>query len=72
MIAVSNSIRDSIEIRKFSTNMKEVLSVDIERNLFPGKYITAAEAEKHNMKMPDRDDEDLWEKKINLDASILP
>ena len=49
MIAVANSIRETIEIRKFATNMQEVLSVDIDRTIFPGKYITAEEAKKHNL-----------------------
>ena len=59
MIAVSNSIRDTIEIRKFMTDMKEVLSVDIERQIIPGNHITEEEAQKHGLKMPDRDEDDL-------------
>ena len=49
MIAVANSIRETIEIRKFAINMKEVLSVDIDRKIIPGNYITEEEAKKHGL-----------------------
>ena len=40
MIAIANSIREVIEIRKFATQMEEVLSVEYEKSRFPGNYIT--------------------------------
>eukprot|EP00355_Strombidium_rassoulzadegani_P004219 CAMPEP_0168621676 /NCGR_PEP_ID=MMETSP0449_2-20121227/7833_1 /TAXON_ID=1082188 /ORGANISM="Strombidium rassoulzadegani, Strain ras09" /LENGTH=39 /DNA_ID= /DNA_START= /DNA_END= /DNA_ORIENTATION= len=35
--------------------MKEVLSVDYDKSRFPGNYITAEEAKKYGLKMPDVD-----------------
>ena len=57
MIAVAQSIREMIEIRKFAVNMKEVLSVEYDKSIFPGNYITAEEAQKYNLKMPEEHDE---------------
>ena len=57
MIAIANSIREVIEIRKFATQMEEVLSVEYEKSRFPGSYITQEEADTANLKMPDEHDE---------------
>ena len=57
MIAVANSIREMIEIRKFAVSMENVLSVEYDKSRFPGNYITKEEADKHNLKMPEEHDE---------------
>ena len=49
MIAVANTIREMIEIRKFATNMEEVLYVMVDDKKHPGKYITEEEREKHKL-----------------------
>ena len=43
MIAIANTIRELMEIRKFACNLEEVLYVSYQDNKFPGKYITARE-----------------------------
>ena len=53
MVAVANTIRDMIEIRKFAVQMEPVLSVEYDRSRFPGNYITREEAEKHDLKLPE-------------------
>ena len=50
MIAVANNIKELIEIRKFATQMEQVLKVEYEKSNFPGKYITEEERVKHNLK----------------------
>ena len=40
MIAVANTIREMIEIRKFAVQMESVLSVEYDKSRFPGNYIT--------------------------------
>ena len=57
MIAIANNIREMIEIRKFATQMEEVLSVEVDKSRSSGNYITREEAKKHNLKMPEQDDE---------------
>ena len=57
MIAVAQSIREMLEIRKFAVNMENVLSVEYDKSVFPGNYITAEEAKKHDLKMPEEHDE---------------
>ena len=58
MIAVANNIKELIEIRKFATQMEQVLKVEYEKSSFPGKYITEEEREKNNLKK-DEEKEDL-------------
>ena len=60
MIAVANSIKEVIEIRKFASNMEAVLSIDYDKTRFPGKYITEEEAKKHGLTIQEKDEhEDL-------------
>ena len=42
--------------------MENVLSVDYDKNRFPGNYITQEEADKHNLRLPENDSvyDDLW------------
>ena len=53
MIAVANNIKELIEIRKFATQMEQVLKVEYEKTSFPGKYITEAERKEHKLKDDD-------------------
>lgn len=50
MVALANSIRDLIEIRKFACQMEEVLFVSYDEHKFAGEYIT--EAERIKAKLP--------------------
>ena len=59
MIAVAQTIRDMIEIRKFAVQMEPVLSVEYDKSVFPGNYITRDEAEKYNLKLPEDHYDDL-------------
>ena len=61
LVAVANTIREMIEIRKFAVSMENVLSVSYDKSTFPGNYITKEEALKHNLKLRE-DHEDLWSK----------
>ena len=56
MVAVANTIRELIEIRKFATNMEEVLSIEYDKSKFVGNYVTDAERKKHNL--PDKESTD--------------
>lgn len=49
MVAVANTIRELIEIRKFATNMEEVLSIEYDKSKFVGSYVTDEERVKHNL-----------------------
>jgi len=49
MVAVANTIRELIEVRKFATNMEEVLKVEYDKSKFAGKYITEAERKEHDL-----------------------
>lgn len=49
MIAVAQTIRELIEIRKFACDMEEVLFVSYEDNKFAGNYITEEERTKHKL-----------------------
>lgn len=55
MVAVANTIRELIEIRKFATNMEEVLSISYDKSTFVGKYVTDEERKKHNL--PEREED---------------
>ena len=59
MIAVANSIREMIEIRKFCLQMESVLAVEYDKSRFPGNYITQEEAAKHNLRLPENEYDDL-------------
>jgi len=49
MVAVANTIRELIEVRKFATNMEEVLFIEYEKSKFVGNYVTDEERAKHNL-----------------------
>ena len=53
MIAVASNLRETIEIRRFATQMEQVLSVEYDKNRYPGSFITQEEADKFNLKMPE-------------------
>ena len=56
MVAVANTIRELIEIRKFAVNMEEVLSLEYDKSKFVGNYVTDEERVKHSL--PDKDTKD--------------
>ena len=59
MIAISNNVREMIEIRKFAVQVEEVLFVQIEDKKYPGNYITEEERTEHKLsKYKERDE--LW------------
>ena len=62
MVAVANTIRELVEIRKFATNLEEVLSLEYEKSKFVGKYVTDEESVKNNLpakeKTPETDEQD--------------
>ena len=49
MVAVANTIRELVEIRKFAVGMEEVLSIEYDKSKFVGNYVTEEEREKHNL-----------------------
>ena len=49
MVAVANTIRELIEIRKFATNLEEVLSIEYDKAKFVGNYVTDEERIKHKL-----------------------
>ena len=49
MVAVANTIRELIEIRKFATDLEEVLSIEYDKSKFVGKHVTDEEREKHTL-----------------------
>ncbi len=57
MIAIANNIKELIEIRKFATQMEQVLKVEYEKTNFPGKYITEEERIANNLKKEDPKDD---------------
>jgi len=56
MIAIANNIKELIEIRKFACQMEEVLKVEYDKTVFPGKYVTDEERVKHDLPKTDEDD----------------
>ena len=60
MVAVANTIRELVEIRKFAVNLEEVLSIEYDKSKFAGAYITEEERIKHNLPEDKKsgDDED--------------
>ena len=58
MVAVANTIRELIEIRKFAVGLEEVLSIEYDKSKFAGNYITEEERVKHNLPAKDKGDED--------------
>jgi hypothetical protein len=49
MVAIAQSIRELVEIRKFAIALEEVLLVTYDKNKFPGDHITEAERIKHEL-----------------------
>ena len=49
MIAIANTIKELIEIRKFMTQMEEVLKIEYDKSKFVGKYVTKEECEEHDL-----------------------
>ena len=58
MVAVANTIRELIEIRKFATNLEEVLSIEYDKSKFVGNYVTDEERKKHNLPAKETKDDD--------------
>ena len=58
MVAVANTIRELIEIRKFAVNMEEVLSIEYDKSKFVGNYVTDEERKKHNLPARESKDEE--------------
>ena len=54
MVAIANTIRELVEIRKFATNMEEVLSLEYDKSKFVGNYVTDEEREKHDLPAKDK------------------
>ena len=62
MIAIANTIKELIEIRKFMTQMEEVLKIEYDKSKFVGKYVTDEERKEHDLPFEPKDDHDeLWE-----------
>ena len=61
MVAIAQSIRELIEIRKFAVGLEEVLLVNYDKAKFAGNYITDEERTKHDLpkKKTEYDNEDL-------------
>ena len=55
MVAIANTIRELIEIRKFATGQEEVLSIEYDKSKFAGNHVTDEERKKHNL--PDKKSE---------------
>ena len=61
MIAIAQTIRELIEIRKFAIQMEEVLMVTYDKSKFPGKHITEEERKKHDLPAAERDEDEFDE-----------
>ena len=53
MVAIANTIRELVEIRKFAVNLEEVLSIEYDKSKFAGNNITEEERVKHNLPAKD-------------------
>mmetsp|Transcript_109896 Transcript_109896/g.152063 ORF Transcript_109896/g.152063 Transcript_109896/m.152063 type:complete len:96 (+) Transcript_109896:13-300(+) len=49
MVAIANTIKELIEVRKFCVQMEEVLSIEYDKTKFAGNYITEAERKEHDL-----------------------
>ena len=56
MVAIANNIHELLEIRKFATQMEEVLYIEYDKTKFAGKYIT--EEERKAAKLPEPKERD--------------
>ena len=52
MVAIAQTIRELIEIRKFCVQMEEVAYVEYDKHKFAGDYIT--EAERKHYELPEK------------------
>ena len=57
MIAIANNIKELIEIRKFMTQMEEVLKIEYDKSKFVGKYVTRQERIDNDLPLDEEDDE---------------
>ena len=48
-VAIANTIRELVEIRKFATNLEEVLYIEYDKSKFPGKYISDKERKDNDL-----------------------
>ena len=48
-VAIANTIRELVEIRKFATNLEEVLYIEYDKNKFAGKYISDKERKENEL-----------------------
>ena len=62
MVAIANTIRELVEIRKFAVNLEEVLSIEYDKSKFAGNYVTDEERIKHNLPAKESKEEhdELW------------
>ena len=58
MIAIANTIKELIEIRKFMTQMEEVLKIEYDKSKFVGKYVTEEERIQHDLPLEKKDEHD--------------
>ena len=59
-VAIAQSIRELIEIRKFACNMEQVLMVTYDKAKFAGEYITEEERIKNDLpKLKPKDNDEL-------------
>ena len=57
MIAIANNIKELIEIRKFMTQMEEVLKIEYDKSKFVGKYVTKEERIANDLPLEEEDDD---------------
>ncbi len=58
MVAVANTIRELIEIRKFATSQEEVLFIEYDKSKFVGNFVTKEERIKHDLPEEKKDAND--------------
>ena len=57
MVAIAQTIRELIEIRKFCVQMEEVAYIEYDKNKFAGNYITEEERIKYELpKIKEKDE----------------
>lgn len=49
MVAIAQTIRELIEIRKFCVQMEEVAFVEYDKHKFPGQHITEEERKQYDL-----------------------
>ena len=58
MVAIANTIHELIEVRKFATNMEQVLYIEYDKHKFAGNHITEEERIAADLPKPKRGDGD--------------